>query len=344
MLTAHGPRVWPRSPPFGLVFLVLVGVEATARAAPREHATVRLSYARGRGADQCPDEGALRDAVSARLGYDPFDDHAPRLLVAEVHRSGRSLAGHVELQDASGTVQGRRDLRAEGNDCAELATAMSIAVSLGIDPLSALEPSPPPSPAAAEPPPAPSVPAPAVVVPPAPPSPSLPVEAPSPSVPVHLRFGLGTMLSWGISPAIPSIGVAVDAGIRRGLWSLGLEGAGNWQTQTATDGASGVKSSLTLISLVPCVHVSIALGCALGGVGSLAASGVVSSPLSSSSLFADAGVRLGIEWPLTRWLLVAVHADGLATFTHVTYHLDNQIPWSTPPVSGALGLGVVVEL
>ena len=35
-------------------------------------ASAHLVYVRGAGAEQCPGEQAIRAAVGARLGYDPF--------------------------------------------------------------------------------------------------------------------------------------------------------------------------------------------------------------------------------------------------------------------------------
>jgi hypothetical protein len=221
---------------------------------------------------------------------------------------------------------------------------MALAVSLGIDPLSATAQPSAPAPATAVVPPPPAVEknaVPPVVIVQAPAPPSAPPA--SPGLPLHPRFGVGAVLSWGISPAVPAIGATVDAGIRRGPWSLDLEGAGNW-AKTATDGPIGVNSSLVLASMAPCVHVGIAMGCALGGVGSLAASGVASSPQSAHAVFADAGVRLGVEVPFATRFFAQLHADGLATFTHVTYRLDGQTAWSTPPFSASLGVAAGFEL
>ncbi len=329
---------------------------APAWGAPREHAVVRLSYQRGPGAEACPDEAAVREAVLARLGYDPFDDTAPRRLRASVGRSGHRdgpLVARIELRDAAGALQGERDLRGAGSDCTELATAMAIAISLGIDPLSAAEPHASPTPVT------PTIPVTRITVteeptvrheeasgvrvaPTPPPEPRrAPPDAPA-GPPLHARFAVGGVVSWGISPAVPAVGGTVDAGIRRGAWSLDVEGAGDWAA-TATDGASGVKSSLVLASLAPCVHVWIGVGCALGGMGSLYATGVVRAPESAHALFADAGVRLGVEVPFARRFFARAHADGLATLTHVTYHLDGQTAWSTPPLSLSLGLAAGFE-
>lgn len=146
-----------------------------------------------------------------------------------------------------------------------------------------------------------------------------------------------------ISPAAPSIGVAINAGVRRGSWSLAVEAAGNWSA-TATEGAAGAKSSLLLVSLAPCVHLGIAMGCAIGGVGSLRATGVVSSPQSDHAAFANAGVRLGAEIPFARLFYVQAHADGLANLTPLTFHLDGRDFWSTPTFSTSLGLALGLAL
>ena len=135
----------------------------------------------------------------------------------------------------------------------------------------------------------------------------------------------------------------MDAGVQRGRWSLDLEGAGAWAA-TATYGASGIQSSLVLASVAPCVHVWIGVGCALGGMGSLYATGVVRSPQSRHALFADAGVRLGVEVPIAHGFFVGFRVDGLATLTHVTYYLDGRRAWSTPPLSVSLGVAAGIEL
>ena len=42
----------------------------------------RFVYARGEGAELCPDEAQVRLAVAARLGYDPFFPSAEKTIVA----------------------------------------------------------------------------------------------------------------------------------------------------------------------------------------------------------------------------------------------------------------------
>jgi hypothetical protein len=327
-----------------LIAGVTLGGERAASSAPAARTSVRLAYVRESGAEQCPDESVLRDSVLTRLGYDPFDDRAPRLLVAVVRRSGDSLVARIELHDASGRVQGERDLRGSGTSCDELASAMAIALSLGIDPLSATAAPPNRADSSAAPASAPSVesqpPPPRVIVEPRAPEPSSP---PAREPPIRARFSGGALVSWGVSPATPAIGATLDAGMRRGRWSIDVEGAGSW-APTATEGSIGAKSSLELVSLVPCVHFWVGLGCAIGGGGSLNATGVdVRFPQSDHAAFANVGVRLGVEIPFAERFYLQFHADGLAILTPETFHLDGQTVWrSSPPVSASLGLAVGV--
>jgi hypothetical protein len=323
--------------------------EGDASSAPAEHRAVRLSYVRESGAEQCPDESVLRESVLGRLGYDPFDDRAPTLLTVTVRPAERSLLGRIELRDASGRVQGERDLRGAGTDCAELAVAMAIAISIGIDPLSAMATKPPSlGPSVESSAPASLVPIGAppqtiVVSPPETPSPPAPDHPSSrtPS-PIQARFSAGALASWGISPAAPAVGATLSAGVRRGRWSLDLEGGGSWAA-TATDGAYGATSSLEIVSLAPCVHFGVGLACALGGVGSMGATGVVRFPETSHALFADLGVRLGAEVPFAHWFYVQFHADGLGILTPETFYVGQTKFWTTsPPVCGSLGVAIGV--
>ena len=70
----------------------------------------RLVYGRGEGAEQCPDELALRRAVAARIGYDPFFPWARVTVTAEVRRIAEKLQGRVTIIDPNGTKKGAREL------------------------------------------------------------------------------------------------------------------------------------------------------------------------------------------------------------------------------------------
>ena len=60
--------------PFALALSIALNLFAT-----RAHArgSAQLAYSRGVDTGNCPDEVGLRNAVSTRLGYDPFRVDAP---------------------------------------------------------------------------------------------------------------------------------------------------------------------------------------------------------------------------------------------------------------------------
>src|SRR3954466_11584478 len=92
-------------------------------ACPRPSA--RLTFTPDAAA-KCGDEQSLRDAVSARLGYDPFDSKSTRALSVAIARERKGLRATVELRDAAGQVLGTRELTS--TSCTELASALGLAV------------------------------------------------------------------------------------------------------------------------------------------------------------------------------------------------------------------------
>ncbi|MEZ4394671.1 MAG: hypothetical protein R3A48_26660 [Polyangiales bacterium] len=152
-------------------FALGVLLVAPAAASQPRGPTAVLRYERGAGASTCPDAQAIRDAVAARLGYDPFRDAAPMTVRATIARHRRRLRGRVEVTHAAGAALGTREIESSHRDCAEIASALTLAVSIVIDPLSLTRPAPPPPAPPVVTPPAPPPPAPPVVTPPAPPPP-----------------------------------------------------------------------------------------------------------------------------------------------------------------------------
>jgi len=115
---------------FGAAALAVVCVSRASFAFP----TSRLTYARGSGAEACPDETAVRQAVAARLGYDPFFPSAEKTIVARIVRTKDELRATVELVDEHGLMRGVRELKASAGQCGELVATMALAISIAIDP------------------------------------------------------------------------------------------------------------------------------------------------------------------------------------------------------------------
>jgi hypothetical protein len=317
--------------------LALVGAAGLARA---ERPRARLIYARGAGAERCPDEAALARAVALRLGYDPFFDDAPRTIFARIGATRRALHGTLELRDETGALLGSHQLTLPDPACDELAAALELAIAIAIDPLSAARAAPPPQfgdglrmsePDEAELAP--------IVAPKKPSALVLPATARK----TELHGDLGLHATVGSAP-VPSWGLALGLGLRWGSWALGFQLRGDLPvTQESAGGAIG--SSVVMALALPCVHLGIFAGCGLLGGGILIGYGqrFVVDERQVLPWFV-AGARAGLEIPLARRVALRLHADLVGHLVQAVLTIDHMEAWRSPPVSGAFGLAVVGAL
>src|SRR5262245_28813313 len=124
---------------------------AAVASAEEQRPMATLTHTREAGAESCPDEQELKDAVSGRLGYLPFQATAPRRIRVSVARTAGKLMATlvVEKDDAPAKT---RKLESAPGDCLELAQSVALAISVAIDPLGGArpaEPEPETAPAAA---------------------------------------------------------------------------------------------------------------------------------------------------------------------------------------------------
>ena len=125
--------------PLGALLLAYALAFVSSPAAATPPMQVRLSYALGAGALQCPPEAALRRGVAARLGRDPFRSDAAQLVAVRVEATRAGLTATVEVRDAAGGLVGKRTVEASRWDCAELAAAVELAAD-AMDGVRALRP------------------------------------------------------------------------------------------------------------------------------------------------------------------------------------------------------------
>src|SRR3954463_8794117 len=120
-----------------LSIAVLAGeIVAPPRTNDAQPGGARLFVERLPGAESCPSDDELKDAVARRLGFDPFHPRATRELRCTVRRAGGSFRAHIEIGDSSAAARpAGRDLISRGDDCAELAEALELAVGIAINPL-----------------------------------------------------------------------------------------------------------------------------------------------------------------------------------------------------------------
>jgi hypothetical protein len=323
------------------------GLELTAvavlLASAAAHATpsARLVYSRARGAEPCPDEDALRQAVRARVGYDPFFAWAKKTIVASMAAAvPRGFVATVNLIDEQGMEHGARVLRTEG-ECGELREAAALAIAIAIDPRSLM-----PRPAAPEPAPKESTP------PPVRPA-SPPAEKASPerfarrsagrSAPVSLiwEISAGAVASAGVTPQ-PAAGLELGAALGwRGL-SFGIEGHVDAPASVRAVGGGVISSWLAAAALLSCWRGGSLILCSVVQAGSIQTeSEGVSNPRTQSILWLAAGGRFGVLVPLQSDAALRLRSDVVANLAPATLQLNTQDQWTQSPVAGSLGADVV---
>lgn len=319
---------------------------------------VTLDYRRGPGTAACPDEAALRERAADAFDFrDPF---VPRGAAAsghmriEIERAGSAYQGKVLLVDDAGDALASST--EEHADCDALVWLLGHRVALAV-----LR-----RPAADAPDPAISKPisdAPLAVV-------RIPVPLHEPPVacdalcaealakgaaaraepPREPAFSLsaGGLLTAGWTADVGP-GAWIGGAARAGLFSLGLELRSTFPARTLTFDADRSASGTTLsAAAIPCAHWKVFAGCLLVEAGAFLF--LVPSPRTPivSDALVSLGPRLAIDLPLGAGLAVRAAAElaihpYLPIFTvRATSAPDSPVKrWTTPLLSGALGLGLV---
>jgi hypothetical protein len=315
-----------------LTFFLALGLSAAALAeAPAPKKTVKLVYARMEGAGACPSPKQTEEAVSARLGYDPFRPDAKDVIEVYVSRTKAGLSAEMRLRDATGKEQGKRELESTSRDCGELASALQLAIAIAVDPQSFMGgPVTPPIPQAE-------------ALPPPPPPPALEATPePEPSR-VHLAAGAGLLGLYGSAPQ-PTGGAALRVSLAGERYSLALDLRADLPTGLQVGPGNGSVSTMTAL-LAPCVNFGFAGFCAVGGGGAVRVSsqGLAGSTDQTGPLFV-AGARLQASWAFSQRFSLALTVDGLVPLTHTVLTANNAQVWSAPPVIVVGGLLLVVRL
>jgi hypothetical protein len=320
-----------------------------ARAVP----AAELTFTRGLGAEVCPDEAELKRQVSARLGEDPFRAGPTQRFRAEVVVAGDKLVGHVALLDEAGKATGLREFEGE-NGCAEIVSALALAVSLAINPELVVVAPPPP----AEPNATPEVGTPARSS--ATPERRTESEAPAPSPhpddgaeheplrgradPFDWAVGALGLAAVGAGPG-PTVGAALALRGRRDVWSIAFEGRLDAASTTAA-GRGEISGALTAGQVAGCGHLGFASACGVVVLGNLSLeTRGMNVPGSDSGLYSAAGARLGAEARLARHWLAQSRVDVLATLTPVrAVRNGTERLWEAEAASAVLGVGLFAEI
>jgi hypothetical protein len=340
----------------GIAALV-ASVLLAARPAPAQSAgevVAVLRYLRDPSASRCPDESALRGAVAARLGYDPFHAEAPLTIMVSITRAQRGLRARVWRESPNAPPSTPRTLESPHLDCAELAGVVALTVAIAVDPITAAGAQPSAAPSAS------SSPAPVSEGSSAPPEPSAaprsaaaieasPSPSPSSAPPrsgdsatIHPTVRVGILGSLGFQP-IAAVGFSAAGGIRWRAYSLELEATAT--IPSAVTDANGVRARAGVFTgaIVPCAHVGWFAACGIVMVGAMRGEIENATPNSIATPFAAVGARAALNLRIAGPFRFYAHADVLAALTPTELRLDGATIWSSFPVSGTLGAGVAVH-
>jgi hypothetical protein len=282
---------------------------------------------------------ALRRAVAARVGYDPFFTWAPKTVVVHIAAAPpHGFVARLLLVDDRGVAFGARELRTQGQ-CIELLDAAALGIAIAIDPRSLSAPilEPPPSePSGARP--ADSVPGSPVPPPPADPYPTRPaivVTVTPPPSRLRLDVEAGPAVSLGVAPK-PAVGLIVGAAARFRAASLGIDARvdGPAGEALANPKASGVSESMASTTVRVCAHTGALSACGLGQAGVLLArSDGVPDRQSRTAPWWAAGVRLGSERAITQSLAVALYADWVVNLHPLALEFAGRTVSTPPPIA-----------
>jgi hypothetical protein len=321
-------------------FACVLAVPGRASAEPEK---AELDYARDPSIESCPTETQLRDAVTARLGYEPFTREAPRTVVVRIQRERVGLRATVAVAQRNGARLERAPIVSSTTDCREVAETLSLAISIAIDPLSVTRPSPSPSSVHLEHPPAleeatpparGAEPAPAILEPAA-------VQAKR--APIDVRMGIHGGVSLGLSPG-PSANTSAFVGVGIRSLSFNVEGVHDFGASTTGPSGGTVTSSLDAGAFVPCLELGMFAGCGRVALGAFSGEGAdVKRARTQTDFFAAAGLRIVAEVRVVKWLGLRAHIDGAYTLTPITMQIARADAFRTPALSGGLGIGATVH-
>lgn len=341
--------------PMRLPSFVLWGALMAQSAVAAEPPRYRLLLEVPAEVEGCPSSEVIAGAVSARLGYSPWDPSARRVLRVHLERRRGWIEGRLQIEEPAGSAPlGVRRLEPL-TSCAQLTEGASFAIAIAIDPLGVpprnadpdtkVEPPPTREPA---PTPTESSTRAAALSSPAPaPSPAPPPPTSAPGRPFGLVAEIGLLLSLDSAPAVAP-GLSLGAAIGAGRLSVGLEGRFDLPASAALSGGGRVESALFLGTIAPCIRLlDHWQACALVSAGALRVAGLgLVGARNGTAAYAAAGGRLAVRWPFDSGLGVALAIEGRAVLTRISLvDLDGMTTyWTTPLAQGSVVLSAFYEI
>jgi hypothetical protein len=352
-LRAAAAPMTRRVPAAALGLVGVLGAGAAFGGEPPPPIPIRLEFT---STPECDDTATFRKEIAARFdGRDPFTTDAPERVVVVLRRLGPAFfAAEISYYDAAGKRTGH-DAPAAPN-CAALVETVVTMVAVDLTPIVGppkpkppAPPLPPPEekPAPAAPPPAcpPASPASDDALWPLPPPLEVPkpIKPPPEKAPLSFRIGSGVWVDW-ISSDRGSLGLTLDASVLY-LWgSVGVEVRGDPAIgSTTVPGYGTVSFARVTGALLACGHLDPLVACLKAQVGGVLFPGTV--PPHPAELYAAAGIRLGLEFPIapSRFIL---HVDGelLPTIDPESIGMGKVTAFQVAGWNGGIGLGAMFAM
>ncbi len=314
--------------------LALLAAGAPPLTASSQQTQVELSYTREVGTEACPDEQALRAAVIARLGRDPFRGGAQASVSVRMTAVGQHIKALIQTENLGEQSAGEREVSADARECGELVSSAALAIAIAIDPQVLTRPSPSESAEAAE-----AQPASAEEHLPGAATGAHPTtrNAAAPRTAHWYDLTLGAQATWR---EVPGVGLLTDVRRSTRSFSLALEGGAGLEKARELAGGKVQVASLQG-ALVLCWRLQWLGLCGRAGVVAqrLAASGY---PDARQGWLLDAtfGPRLEASGLLTpRWGLRS-HLDAAISPRSVELKRSGEVIGRLPRLTAAGGIGV----
>ena len=317
--------------------LGLVAALAVSLSPGTAHATsgLHLRVERRAGAEACPDEPALRDAVQARIANASLPPPTERTFSVTYRLAETTFDATIRLLGSDGVARGQRVLHSSGTDCRALLDAVALAISIALQ----MEDSSPESG-----PPQPQQPWPSAFDPDdVPQADALPASAPAPPPSVAWSVGAEGGLAFGAAPA-PALAGALDLDARVSDWALELDLAALAPATEGVAGGGAVQTWTVGAALRPCRWLGPFEACASVAIDRIEGSGEgIPHPATSDGVFAVLGGRLAVEIPVSV-LAIRASANLGAPLQRPSVSIDSVAVWTMPPVSGSVGAGVAFKI
>ncbi|WP_437580515.1 hypothetical protein [Sorangium sp. So ce887] len=310
---------------------------------------LRMRYSEDARATSCSVEGALREQVRRRTGYDPFREDAPEEADVAIGKRDAILIATLRYRDEGGRASAPRYFSAPDSDagCELLTSYIALSIAFTLTPFGSDAQAPATAP-----------PRPELAPPPAPPRSRPPPARPAPAsepagILSTLRGGTGVFAQIGLTDQLIGgvswfcrvhwsnrLSFALEA--RRAFLPLssGTSGRG-WSLDTSSPGGEPMHTRILVTNaVVPCLHTNDVLAtCALVELGLLTLTGQRSSDSALLLVFAALGFRTGVELALNDWLSFTTHLDLLtAVGLQERPHVDVL---RAPHLSASVGAGVI---